>query len=466
MNKFSLIAASIALTITASPLLAYAQDPFAEMDAEFAEYKKSGSREEMNEFQKWKKSYLAEFAEFRKAHFKRVDKKRDKLLSQWGESEVSTKAQYVDYSKDQNTKTVLDFEKGEIRVSVIHDKEEKVDKAVVEKALVTLSSQSKTQKDDVLKTIVGTKVDSNAIKTLVDTAIKKVVATAIAINKSAVIQKQIKLIKEQGQAQKSNLGRVFDQMVVQEAGKSQPSESKVTKNINAEQKQIDKETAKRIAEFKAQSKKADKNKAKRSQLRNKKITTFTMPLANKKDLVKAKPFIAEVKAQSSRWKGLPPSLMLAIIHTESYFNPKAQSHVPAYGLMQIVPRTAGVDVNRFLFKKDKPMKKSKLFKPNENIETGVAYMNILNSRYLKKITDPVSRMYCMIAAYNTGAGNVAKTFNKDGSRNINRAAKIINSMSPSQVYNRLVNHLPYEETQHYVKRVVKRKKIYAPVDSI
>ena len=248
-------------------------------------------------------------------------------------------------------------------------------------------------------------------------------------------------------------------------GSKQPSETTVIKNINDQQKQIDKETLQRIAKYKAQSKRLDKSKAKRRQLSNKKITTFTMPLANKKDLVKAKPFIAEVKNQSSRWN-LEPSLMLAIMHTESYFNPKAQSHVPAYGLMQIVPRTAGVDVNRFLYKKDKPMAKSYLVKANENIETGVAYMNILNTRYLRKITDPLSRMYCMIAAYNTGAGNVAKTFNRDNSRNINRAAKIINSMTPAQVYNRLIKHLPYEETQNYVKRVVKRKKIYAPVDSI
>ncbi|PHS18192.1 MAG: hypothetical protein COA86_08600 [Kangiella sp.] len=463
MKILSSVAISVALAINFTPIQAFSQDPFAEMDSEFAEYKKAGSRSEMNEFQKWKKSYLAEFADFRKAHFKRVDKRRDQLISKWGDSEVSTKAQFVDYSKDESTKTVLDFEKGEIRVSIIHDENKKIDSSVVEKALVNLSVQSKTKKDDVLQSLVGSKVDGNAIKNLVEHAVKKIVSTAIAINESAVVQKQIKLIKEQGRAQKSNLGRVFDQMVTQ--GSKQPSETTVIKNINDQQKQIDKETLQRIAKYKAQSKRLDKSKAKRRQLSNKKITTFTMPLANKKDLVKAKPFIAEVKNQSSRWN-LEPSLMLAIMHTESYFNPKAQSHVPAYGLMQIVPRTAGVDVNRFLYKKDKPMAKSYLVKANENIETGVAYMNILNTRYLRKITDPLSRMYCMIAAYNTGAGNVAKTFNRDNSRNINRAAKIINSMTPAQVYNRLIKHLPYEETQNYVKRVVKRKKIYAPVDSI
>jgi membrane-bound lytic murein transglycosylase C len=72
----------------------------------------------------------------------------------------------------------------------------------------------------------------------------------------------------------------------------------------------------------------------------------------------------------------------------------------------------------------------------------------------------------MIAAYNTGSGNVAKTFNKDGSRNINKAAKIINALSPQQVYKHLEANLPYDETKHYLQRVVTRKNIYIPVDSI
>ena len=185
-----------------------------------------------------------------------------------------------------------------------------------------------------------------------------------------------------------------------------------------------------------------------------------MPLAHKNNLAKAEPFIAQVKTQSDRWQ-LSPSLMLAIMHTESHFNPKAQSHVPAFGLMQIVPRTAGVDVNRFLYKKDQPMAQSYLFSPNENIETGGAYLHILNSRYLRKITNPQSRLYCIVAAYNTGSGNVAKTFNKDKSRNISRAAKIINTLTPDEVYQQLVENLPYDETKHYVQRVDKAPK-YLP----
>jgi len=180
--------------------------------------------------------------------------------------------------------------------------------------------------------------------------------------------------------------------------------------------------------------------------------------------VKAKPFISKVKSQGERWQ-LSSSLILAIMHTESYFNPKAQSHIPAYGLMQIVPRSAGIDANRLLNKVDAPMTEADLFLPDYNITAGVAYIHILNSRYLRKIKDPQSRFYCMIAAYNTGSGNVAKTFNKGKSRNINIASKIINELTPDEVYQHLVKNLPYDETKHYLQRVVKRQKIYIPVDN-
>ena len=151
------------------------------------------------------------------------------------------------------------------------------------------------------------------------------------------------------------------------------------------------------------------------------------------------------------------------MHSESAFNPKAKSGVPAYGLMQIVPRTAGHDVNKLLRNMDKPMNKEELYIPKVNVETGSAYLNILDKRYLKRIKDPRSRLYCTIAAYNTGAGNVAKVFNVKGegrTTNINRAALKINKLTPDQVYQSLLAKLPYDETKGYLKHVSKRISLY------
>jgi len=67
-------------------------------------------------------------------------------------------------------------------------------------------------------------------------------------------------------------------------------------------------------------------------------------------------------------------------------------------------------------------------------------------------------LYCTIAAYNTGAGNVAKTF--IGNRNINKAAITINKLTPKQVYTKLMSNLPYNETKKYLKKVNDRVAAY------
>ncbi|MBL4942352.1 MAG: transglycosylase SLT domain-containing protein [Colwellia sp.] len=441
-------------------------DPFAELDQAMAELSYEGSDAEMTEFQQWKDEYLADYQKFRQEYFQKVDDIRDNLISLWGDAEVSSQEELVEYSADKTVKTVLDFEKNEIRISVLHDEDQVVEAKDV---IAVLTNQA--SKDQVLAQLVGEKIDKTLVNDLVKNAKKEESSAQVATNKGAVLNKEIKRIKQQGQAQKNQIEKIIDQLDVDDEkqlvskAQEQVAQENTEKVIAKQKVQIEKETQRRISVLQAQTAKLESNKAKKEALKSKKITTFTMPLAHKNALTKAKPFIGQVKNQSERWQ-LSPSLMLAIMHTESYFNPKAQSHVPAYGLMQIVPRTAGVDVNRMLNKKDAPMTEADLFLPNYNITAGVAYMHILNSRYLRKIKDPKSRLYCMIAAYNTGSGNVARTFNIDKSRNINRAAKIINKLTPEQVYDHLVKNLPYDETKHYMKKVVKRQNIYAPVESL
>ena len=155
---------------------------------------------------------------------------------------------------------------------------------------------------------------------------------------------------------------------------------------------------------------------------------------------------------------IPPSLVYAIMHSESSFNPMARSYVPAFGLMQIVPRTAGIDTYKFLYGKKKLLSSNYLYNSKNNIKIGTNYLHILYYKYLRKIENPISKMYCTIAAYNTGAGNVAKAF--IGSYNINKASKKINSMTPNQVYNHLRKHLPHDETKKYLVKVNKRVSVY------
>ncbi|OPX37217.1 MAG: murein transglycosylase C [Desulfobacteraceae bacterium 4484_190.3] len=148
------------------------------------------------------------------------------------------------------------------------------------------------------------------------------------------------------------------------------------------------------------------------------------------------------------------NLVYAIMKTESDFNPYAVSSAPAFGLMQIVPTTAGRDVHEFLNNKMGLPSKRFLFNPENNIQYGTAYLHLLNDKYLKEIQNPVSREYCVIAAYNTGAGNVLKTFD----RNRKKASKRINSLKPIAVFETLHTDLPRDETRRYLSKVINAKK--------
>jgi len=89
---------------------------------------------------------------------------------------------------------------------------------------------------------------------------------------------------------------------------------------------------------------------------------------------------------------------------------------------------------------------------------GSAYLHILYYRYLRKIKHPTSRLYCAIAAYNTGSSNVAYAFIKRN--NMQMAAPIINKLTPKQVYGKLIRDLKYDEPKNYLKKVSKRMDTY------
>jgi membrane-bound lytic murein transglycosylase C len=95
-----------------------------------------------------------------------------------------------------------------------------------------------------------------------------------------------------------------------------------------------------------------------------------------------------------------------------------------------------------------------LFDAQNNIELGTAFLGTLTYRQLDYVTNPTSREYCVISAYNTGSGNVLKAFSKDRVAAVNS----INGMEPPGVYDRLRKNLPYEETREYLARVTGFRK--------
>ena len=78
------------------------------------------------------------------------------------------------------------------------------------------------------------------------------------------------------------------------------------------------------------------------------LVTISVPLPEQRPAYKAREFLDQAREQGSRWK-IEPALILAVMHTESAFNPLARSPIPAYGLMQIVPGSAGKDATELVY---------------------------------------------------------------------------------------------------------------------
>lgn len=187
--------------------------------------------------------------------------------------------------------------------------------------------------------------------------------------------------------------------------------------------------------------------------KNIKVHYVTFNMVKDNADVRVRKFKPYVQKYAKRYH-VSENLIYAIMKTESNFNQYAVSGAGAFGLMQIVPTSAGKDAYQFVKKSNTTPTKSYLFNAQNNIELGVAYLHILGEKYLPGIRNPISREYCIISAYNTGSGNVLRTFNK----NRKKAKDAINSKTPSVVYDKLRKHLPYVETRNYLKKVVDSKR--------
>lgn len=132
--------------------------------------------------------------------------------------------------------------------------------------------------------------------------------------------------------------------------------------------------------------------------------------------------------------GITPSLIYAVIRTESEFDPDVVSRAQAKGLMQITDATfAWVQMRAG---EKEPLPPENLFDPETNIHYGVYYMRLL----LEQFSDTDT----MIAAYNAGPTRVSEwleetAYSKDG---------------------KTLYHIPYEETLQYVERVRKSQEMY------
>lgn len=141
----------------------------------------------------------------------------------------------------------------------------------------------------------------------------------------------------------------------------------------------------------------------------------------------------DVIRQQAKEKGLDPSLIAAVIYTETHFMPRTSS-AGAVGLMQITPTTAEFIAHR---SGGTAFEQSDLATPQLNIAYGSYYL-----RYLLRRFD--ANVVYGLAAYNGGEGNVERWVAEAAERGETFGA----------------DDIPFPETRHYVKNVLKAQREY------
>ena len=358
-------------------------------------------RSQMEDFYHYKQQQYITFEQYKKELHQAFNQYKKELGAYWSDPKLSTKKEWVQYSKDKKTRSDVDFDKNKITIQTIaktpQEAKKKLKKTLAK--IVTIDTKNAFKSDPLEQRI-------------------------------AKIQKPKELVDAQMDA-KPILAPIFFQ--------KPPTKKTVQHFVNTHI------TPKKIT------------KKRSTKIHGAFIYKVEVPLPKNATYKRSKFYENEVRTNAKRQK-LPVDLIFAIMHTESCFNPKATSPIPAYGLMQIVPRTAGVDSYYYLYKVKKRPSRTYLYNAKNNVRLGSAYIHLLYYSYLRHIKDPLSRLYCAIAAYNTGAGNVAWAFTHR--YNVKQAAKIINNLSPQEVYNRLLRDLRYDEPKHYLRNVTKRMHIY------
>jgi membrane-bound lytic murein transglycosylase C len=361
------------------------------------EYKK----QEQQNLQRYSESERKAYEQYMQDEKEGIDKLRKEIEEFWGSGEFksSTKKDWVEYSQDKKSRSDVDFEEGTATVEVLLSNDEAKNIELANKKL-----------EDAIKDLATTNGKTKDF----ETASEK----SEPLETSPVLDGQLNTID--GSTVNADNADSYAREVIKK------------ENI--------------IKEIIRGTDGIERTKI-----------TVSMSLAPNHIRVRASKYENEINTYASKYM-LPVELVYAVIHTESYFNPKAKSHAPAYGLMQLVPKSGARDAYQFVYNEDKILTANYLYQAEKNIELGSAYLQLLMQREFKNVKDPNSKMLCAIAAYNTGAGNLSRAFT--GKTNPNKAIPKINQMSYEELYGFLRVRLPYNETKDYIKKVSSRMLMY------
>lgn len=449
MIPFRSVLSALALGL---PLLVAGQQSYGASDDASAPWKNSAKdfleykTKRTEAFNSYKRSVQEEFAEF-SGLYNRISKDYAERISEvWADSETSSQTRWVHYEEGYRVKRIVDFEQKQITWSTPEGpaSSSHLDRAGAREMLTNLMAL--TRKGAFDQDEVARKVEEESRR-------KFTHLTTDSLDDSDQLLSGF--IFGKGNVSEAKLNKAVDAMLAAgEQSTFKQNGQSVTAWIFPITSGISLEKPKqRPAETAHQPKIAAKKRA-QPVLQSRPIG----PESQQRLPVQARPFLKAINKQHREFD-LSAELLLAIIETESAFNPMAKSPIPAFGLMQIVPQSAGQDATKKIFGEPRLLAPSYLYNADNNIRIGAAYFHILYYQYFRGIENPLSRLYCAIAAYNTGPGNVSAALTGAGMK-LAPAISIANGMSPEQVYTHLLKNLPYEETVNYLRKVTGRLNQY------
>ena len=427
----------------------YSQDTFEEFLKQQKQAQQQAFEDELSEFQNYVAEVTSQYDAYEQQQAREFEAFKKAVEEKWQDFKAPSKKEYVEYDDDLDSRASVDFEKGEITVEVtveedipdpvsqpVNEVENNVPKQETKQAPIRQMTQEK-KKDTEPKSLKSIVEKTKTPEFQKEKPQQRSPEVKKKISDQKLQRKLADILKAKGDDGKPMLNK----QVVDKKGKT-----------------VTPATAKAYAsELVANAPVATKTyKAKDG----KKRTVYTVKIPMKSDHIntRADRYKQEVLKQSKRFN-IDPIIAFAVMETESAFNPKAKSHIPAYGLMQLVPKSGARDAYLYVYKKDKFLDGDYLYKPGNNIELGCAYLAKIRHQYFKSIKDDERAYICVVPAYNTGIGNVAKALVNQAK--LKPASQKANSMSPDQLYKKLHKDLKYKEARDYLERVWSRKDKYA-----
>lgn len=408
-----------------APASVSAGDPLEEINKRFQQRKEAGETALLDVQQQYRAKRAAMEAQWvqrEQAIAARWQQIKREIEQKWDRARQSTDREWVDYSPSYEARSTVDFEKGVIEITVL--------------VPIGEAGSSHTDPDSVLLAMKTLQAEAAAAGAPALAAAPAADPASMMIARAALPAAWMKIVRqfEQIFSREAKAGRpVLANQVVAKAGTP-----------------VAPQTAKAFVESEVIPHAVVEDKPMQAQDGvTRAQVTARVPLAPDHLQQRALLYRDDVTTHAKR-HGLDPRLLFAIIHTESYFNPLAQTPTPAYGLMLLVPRGPARDAYNYLYNDDIVLDDAYLQDPTRNVELGAAYLHLLRRQLVPNMEEGEKKNYLVACAY---------TWGMDRTRDQILKQARIQDLTATQVFTLLTQKTP-EATRVYLNRIKDRIALY------